>query len=102
MLLVLGCLWLHSARRLFECYCVSVFSHAVMHLVHYCFGLAYYVLLGLTVLTQAPLDGHHGECTPPRGSGPAGLSWRATSGWRGLSLNGRGAGQTVDGPEQLS
>ncbi|XP_040823143.1 polyprenol reductase isoform X1 [Ochotona curzoniae] len=59
VLLVLGCLWLHSARRLFECYCVSVFSHAVMHLVHYCFGLAYYVLLGLTVLTQAPLDGHH-------------------------------------------
>ncbi|XP_062054803.1 polyprenol reductase isoform X2 [Lepus europaeus] len=58
-LLVLVCVWLHSARRLFECCFVSVFSPAAMHLVQYCFGLAYYVLLGLTVLSQAPLDGHH-------------------------------------------
>ncbi|XP_061635601.1 polyprenol reductase [Phyllopteryx taeniolatus] len=43
-------LWSHSLRRLAECLCVSVFSDAVIHLLQYVFGLAYYLLLGLTVL----------------------------------------------------
>ncbi|XP_036751060.2 polyprenol reductase isoform X4 [Manis pentadactyla] len=55
--LVLVFLWLHSLRRLFECFYVSVFSNAVIHVVQYCFGLTYYVLVGLTVLSQVPMDG---------------------------------------------
>ncbi|XP_012496545.1 PREDICTED: polyprenol reductase [Propithecus coquereli] len=57
--LVLVFLWLHSFRRLFECFYVSVFSNAVIHVAQYCFGLAYYVLVGLTVLSQVPLDGRN-------------------------------------------
>ncbi|XP_004396322.1 polyprenal reductase [Callorhinus ursinus] len=57
--LVLVFLWLHSLRRLFECFYVSVFSNAVIHVVQYCFGLVYYVLTGLTVLTQVPMDGRN-------------------------------------------
>ncbi|XP_038625049.1 polyprenol reductase [Tachyglossus aculeatus] len=52
--LVLACLWLHSCRRLFECLRVSVFSPGVMHVVHYGFGLVYYVIVGLTALSQVP------------------------------------------------
>lgn len=59
--LVLVFLWLHSLRRLFECLYVSVFSNAVIHIVQYCFGLVYYVLVGLTVLSQVPMDGRNGE-----------------------------------------
>ncbi|XP_006898148.1 PREDICTED: polyprenol reductase [Elephantulus edwardii] len=55
--LVLVFLWLHSLRRLFECTYVSVFSNAVIHVVQYGFGLFYYILIGLTVLSQVPLDG---------------------------------------------
>uniref|UniRef100_A0A8D1JTG8 Polyprenal reductase n=1 Tax=Sus scrofa TaxID=9823 RepID=A0A8D1JTG8_PIG len=58
--LVLVFLWLHSVRRLLECFYVSVFSDAVIHVVQYCFGLVYYVLVGLTVLSQVPMDGRHG------------------------------------------
>ncbi|KAM6150345.1 polyprenal reductase [Erethizon dorsatum] len=57
--LVLLFLWLHSWRRLFECFYVSVFSNAVIHIVQYCFGLVYYVLVGLTVLSQVPMDGRN-------------------------------------------
>ncbi|XP_014441479.2 polyprenol reductase [Tupaia chinensis] len=57
--LVLVFLWLHSWRRLFECLYVSVFSNTVIHVVQYCFGLAYYVLVGLTVLSQVPMDGRN-------------------------------------------
>nr|XP_031539764.1 polyprenol reductase [Vicugna pacos] len=57
--LVLAFLWLHSLRRLFECVYVSVFSNAVIHIVQYCFGLVYYVLVGLTVLSQVPMDGRN-------------------------------------------
>ncbi|CAK6433163.1 unnamed protein product [Pipistrellus nathusii] len=57
--LVLVFLWLHSLRRLFECLYVSVFSNAVIHIVQYCFGLVYYVLVGLTVLSQVPMDGRN-------------------------------------------
>uniref|UniRef100_A0A8D1EFI4 Polyprenal reductase n=1 Tax=Sus scrofa TaxID=9823 RepID=A0A8D1EFI4_PIG len=57
--LVLVFLWLHSVRRLLECFYVSVFSDAVIHIVQYCFGLVYYVLVGLTVLSQVPMDGRH-------------------------------------------
>lgn len=59
--LVLVFLWLHSLRRLFECLYVSVFSNAVIHIAQYCFGLVYYVLVGLTVLSQVPMDGRNGE-----------------------------------------
>ncbi|XP_024429463.2 polyprenal reductase [Desmodus rotundus] len=61
--LVLVFLWLHSWRRLFECLYVSVFSSSVMHVVQYCFGLAYYVLVGLTVLSQVPMDGRNVSVT---------------------------------------
>ncbi|KAB1282361.1 Polyprenol reductase [Camelus dromedarius] len=57
--LVLAFLWLHSLRRLFECVYVSVFSNAVIHIVQYCFGLVYYILVGLTVLSQVPMDGRN-------------------------------------------
>lgn len=53
--LVLALLWLHSLRRLAECILVSVFSDGVIHLLHYCFGLLFYILLGITVLCQVPL-----------------------------------------------
>uniref|UniRef100_A0A8D0HE15 Polyprenal reductase n=1 Tax=Sphenodon punctatus TaxID=8508 RepID=A0A8D0HE15_SPHPU len=53
-LLVLVLLWLHSLRRLAECLYISVFSDGVIHLVQYCFGLGYYVVMGLTVLCQMP------------------------------------------------
>ncbi|XP_061680386.1 polyprenol reductase [Syngnathoides biaculeatus] len=43
-------LWTHSFRRLAECLRVSVFSDGVIHLLQYVFGLAYYLLVGLTVL----------------------------------------------------
>ncbi|XP_061593065.1 polyprenol reductase [Cololabis saira] len=45
-------LCLHSLRRLLECLFVSVFSDGVIHVVQYAFGLGYYVLLGLTVLSS--------------------------------------------------
>ncbi|XP_027246716.1 polyprenol reductase isoform X3 [Cricetulus griseus] len=54
--LVLVFLWVHSLRRLFECFYISVFSNSVIHIVQYCFGLVYYVLVGLTVLSQVPMD----------------------------------------------
>ncbi|KAM6221409.1 polyprenal reductase [Rhynchocyon petersi] len=57
--LVMVFLWLHSLRRLFECIYVSVFSNAVIHVVQYCFGLLYYIFVGLTVLSQVPLDGRN-------------------------------------------
>ncbi|KAM5282026.1 polyprenal reductase isoform 1-T2 [Hipposideros larvatus] len=57
--LVLVFLWLHSLRRLFECLYVSVFSNAMIHIVLYCFGLVYYILVGLTVLSQVPMDGRN-------------------------------------------
>ncbi|XP_036890062.1 polyprenol reductase isoform X2 [Sturnira hondurensis] len=60
-LLVLLLLWLHSWRRLFECLFVSVFSSGVIHVAHYCFALFYYVFLGLTVLSQVPMDSRNGE-----------------------------------------
>ncbi|KAJ1215139.1 hypothetical protein NDU88_002748 [Pleurodeles waltl] len=55
--LVLMLLWLHSLRRLAECILVSVFSDGVIHLLQYCFGLLYYILLGITVLCQVPFHG---------------------------------------------
>lgn len=59
--LVLVSVWVHSLRRLFECCYISIFSNAVIHVVQYCFGLVYYVLVGLTVLSQAPMDDKNGE-----------------------------------------
>ncbi|XP_075400416.1 polyprenal reductase isoform X1 [Tenrec ecaudatus] len=56
---VLVFLWLHSLRRLYECVYVSVFSNTMIHAVQYCYGLVYYVLVGLTVLSQVPLDGRN-------------------------------------------
>ncbi|XP_036057580.1 polyprenol reductase isoform X2 [Onychomys torridus] len=54
--LVLVFVWVHSLRRLFECFYISIFSNAVIHIVQYCFGLVYYVLVGLTVLSQVPME----------------------------------------------
>ncbi|XP_043827370.1 polyprenol reductase [Dromiciops gliroides] len=57
--LVLMFMWLHSIRRLIECLFISVFSESVIHVVQYCFGISYYVIIGLTVLCQAPIDGRN-------------------------------------------
>ncbi|KYO46013.1 transmembrane protein 165 [Alligator mississippiensis] len=54
--LVLLLFWLHSLRRLTECLCISVFSNGVIHILHYCFGYAYYIGIGLTVLCQVPVN----------------------------------------------
>ncbi|XP_026088496.1 polyprenol reductase-like isoform X1 [Carassius auratus] len=51
ILLLQVLLWIHSFRRLLECLFVSVFSNGVINVVQYAFGLGYYVLLGLTVLS---------------------------------------------------
>ncbi|KAM4710318.1 polyprenal reductase [Discoglossus pictus] len=55
-ILSLALLWLLSLRRLMECLFVSVFSSGVINLVQYCFGLGYYLLVGLTILGQSPLN----------------------------------------------
>ncbi|XP_018085471.1 polyprenol reductase-like [Xenopus laevis] len=54
--LALALLWLHSLRRLLECLFVSVFSNGTIHFVQYCFGLGYYILIGITVLSYCSLD----------------------------------------------
>ncbi|XP_010180391.1 PREDICTED: polyprenol reductase [Mesitornis unicolor] len=61
VLLVLLLLWLHSCRRLAECLWTSVFSDGVIHIVQYCFGLAYYVAVGSTVLCQVPTNFRNGK-----------------------------------------
>ncbi|XP_058694190.1 polyprenol reductase isoform X1 [Poecile atricapillus] len=60
-LLVLLLLWLHSCRRLAECLWTSVFSSGVIHIVQYCFGLGYYIAVGLTVLCQVPTNVRNGK-----------------------------------------
>ncbi|NWI50535.1 PORED reductase, partial [Calyptomena viridis] len=60
-LLVLLLLWLHSCRRLAECLWTSVFSNGVIHVVQYCFGLGYYIAVGLTVLCQVPANIRNGK-----------------------------------------
>ncbi|XP_051475897.1 polyprenol reductase [Apus apus] len=60
-LLVLLLLWLHSCRRLAECLWTSVFSSGVIHIVQYCFGLGYYLAVGLTVLCQMPTNIRRGR-----------------------------------------
>ncbi|XP_075422535.1 polyprenal reductase isoform X1 [Ascaphus truei] len=54
--MALTLLWVHGVRRLMECLFVSVFSTGVIHLVQYCFGLGYYLLIGLTVFGHYQLD----------------------------------------------
>ncbi|NXF97328.1 PORED reductase, partial [Eubucco bourcierii] len=56
VLLALLLLWLHSCRRLAECLWTSVFSHGVIHVLQYCFGLGYYIVLGSTLLCQVPAN----------------------------------------------
>ncbi|KAB5539680.1 hypothetical protein PHYPO_G00091790 [Pangasianodon hypophthalmus] len=51
VLVLQALLWIHSLRRLLECLCVSVFSNGLINIVQYAFGLSYYILLGLTVLS---------------------------------------------------
>ncbi|CAN2388606.1 Steroid 5 alpha-reductase 3 [Pristimantis euphronides] len=55
-LLALSLLWIHSLRRLLECFFVSIYSNGVIHLAQYCLGIGYYFLLGITVLDHAQLD----------------------------------------------
>uniref|UniRef100_A0A8C4SKH5 Polyprenal reductase n=1 Tax=Erpetoichthys calabaricus TaxID=27687 RepID=A0A8C4SKH5_ERPCA len=56
VLLIHLLLWVHSIRRLYECLFISVFSDGVIHIVQYCFGLAYYILLGLTVISTSSIS----------------------------------------------
>ncbi|XP_078404102.1 polyprenal reductase [Cetorhinus maximus] len=57
ILLVQMMLCMQAARRLIECLFTSVFSNGVVHLVQYCWGLVYYVLVGLTVHCEGPVLG---------------------------------------------
>ncbi|KAJ7326707.1 hypothetical protein JRQ81_016466, partial [Phrynocephalus forsythii] len=60
-LLVCLFVWLNSLRRLRECLYISVFSGGVIHIIQYCFGHCYYVLVGLTVMCQVPADVREGK-----------------------------------------
>uniref|UniRef100_A0A6J0TIV0 Polyprenal reductase n=1 Tax=Pogona vitticeps TaxID=103695 RepID=A0A6J0TIV0_9SAUR len=60
-LLVCLFIWLNSCRRLWECLYISVFSGGAIHIVQYCFGHCYYVLLGLTVMCQVPTEVREGK-----------------------------------------
>ncbi|KAK2863847.1 hypothetical protein Q7C36_003001 [Tachysurus vachellii] len=51
VLVLQALLWIHSLRRLMECFLVSIFSNGHINVVQYAFGLSYYILLGLTVLS---------------------------------------------------
>ncbi|XP_061440600.1 polyprenol reductase [Rhineura floridana] len=53
--------WINCCRRLRECLYISVFSGGVIHIVQYCFGLCYYVLVGFTVLCQVPVKVRQGK-----------------------------------------
>ncbi|XP_060773412.1 polyprenol reductase [Neoarius graeffei] len=60
VLVLQALLWTHSLRRLLECLWVSIFSNGLINVVQYAFGLSYYILLGLTVLslnTSLPTEG---------------------------------------------
>lgn len=57
-------LFFHCLRRLVECIFVSVFSDGVINVVQYAFGLGYYILLGLTVLSTDHMDGVKETPTP--------------------------------------
>nr|XP_023679453.1 polyprenol reductase isoform X2 [Paramormyrops kingsleyae] len=66
VVLVQVLLWIHSLRRLLECLFLSVFSDGVIHLAQYCFGLGYYVLLGLTALCVDHLHSEDGSLSAQR------------------------------------
>ncbi|KAI5619977.1 polyprenol reductase precursor [Silurus asotus] len=51
ILVLQALVWIHSFRRLLECLWVSVFSDGLINIVQYAFGMSYYILLGLTVLS---------------------------------------------------
>ncbi|XP_033920556.1 polyprenal reductase isoform X2 [Melopsittacus undulatus] len=70
--MVLLLLWLHSCRRLAECLWTSVFSNGVIHIVQYCFGLAYYIAIGSTVLCQVPTNVRKGKVVSLNHSVPFG------------------------------
>ncbi|XP_078073422.1 polyprenal reductase isoform X2 [Mustelus asterias] len=55
ILLVQMMLCMQAVRRLTECLFTSVFSNGVVHPVQYCWGLVYYVLVGLTVHCEGPI-----------------------------------------------
>ncbi|KAM8939503.1 polyprenal reductase [Pelodytes ibericus] len=55
-ILAIVLLWVHSFRRLMECLYVSVFSKGMIHLAHYCLGIIYYVLVGITLFSHSRLD----------------------------------------------
>lgn len=55
-------LWIQSLRRLLECLWLSVFSNGLINVVQYAFGLSYYILLGLTVLSVNASLPTEGEC----------------------------------------
>lgn len=53
VLLALILLLSHVIRRLLECFVVSVYSKAKMHLVHYMIAISYYFGVGLSILAEA-------------------------------------------------
>ncbi|XP_077333597.1 polyprenal reductase [Lithobates pipiens] len=55
-ILALSLIWLHSLRRLEECLYVSIYSSGVIHVAQYGLGVAYYFLIGITLLDYANLD----------------------------------------------
>lgn len=60
VLLVQMMMCMQGVRRLIECIFISVFSNGAIHPVQYCWGLVYYVLVGLTVHCEGPLLGTKG------------------------------------------
>ncbi|XP_075422543.1 polyprenal reductase isoform X2 [Ascaphus truei] len=70
--MALTLLWVHGVRRLMECLFVSVFSTGVIHLVQYCFGLGYYLLIGLTVFGHYQLDSRTGKIVNMNHAVPSG------------------------------
>lgn len=70
----LSLIWLHSLRRLEECLYVSIYSSGVIHVAQYGLGVAYYFLVGITLLDNANLDPKNSKCA------------REWVGWQGIAL----------------
>ncbi len=53
---VLGLMWLHEARRLYECIFVHRWSHGLMSLLAYSVGMLHYILAPITVLCEVEIE----------------------------------------------
>ncbi len=53
---VLGLLWLHETRRLYECIFVHRWSHGLMSLLAYSVGMLHYILAPFAVLCEVEIE----------------------------------------------